>query len=122
VLPFAIFSQFVDVATIFARGDWQAHQAGLRGILNKASRAEAYEMLQAIGAMRQGLTEHILNDQALNTFYTGNAKRINDLFFRYNMMEGWTNAMRAMALMSAREFIQRNGRKAMEGNGRHVTD
>jgi hypothetical protein len=118
VLPFAIFSQFVDVATIFARGDWQAHQAGLRGILNKASRAEAYEMLQAVGAMRQGLTEHILNDQALNTFYTGNAKRINDLFFRYNMMEGWTNAMRAMALMSAREFIQRNGRKAMEGNAK----
>jgi hypothetical protein len=116
LLPLAIFSQFVDVGTIFARGDWKSHKAGLKVLLDKATRKEAYTMLQAIGAMRIGVFEHALNDQAISTFYTSTAKRINDTFFRVNMMEGWTNMMRAVALMSAREFIQRNGRLAAEGD------
>ena len=116
ILAFAIFSQFVDVGTMVARGDVASAQAGLRQMLDKHSREDAMEMLEAIGAMRQGLTEHILNDQALNTFMTGNAKRVNDLFFRYNMMEGWTNNMRALGLISGREFMQRNARKAASGD------
>jgi len=116
LLSLAVLSSFVDVGTLFLRGGWSDHRAPLQLILNKATREEAFEMLEAIGAMRQGLTEHVLNDQALNTFMTGNAKRINDLFFKYNGMEGWTNLMRAMGLVSAREFIQRNARKAREGD------
>ena len=120
ILAFAIFSQFVDVGTLMARGEFKDSQAGFRTLLNKQSRAKAFEMLEAIGAMRQGLTEHVLNDQALNTFMTGNAKRINDLFFRYNGMEGWTNLMRALGLVSAREFMQRNARKALAGDAKAI--
>ena len=116
LLSLALFSSFVDVGTLMARGGWHDHQAGLRLIIDKASRDDAFEMLEAIGAMRQGLTEHVLNDQALNTFMTGSAKRINDLFFHYNGMEGWTNLMRAMGMVSAREFMQRNARKAQTGD------
>ena len=92
----------------------------MRMLMSKTSRADAKEMLQAIGAMRQGLTEHVLNDQALNTFMTGKAKRINDLFFRYNGMEGWTNLMRTMGLVSAREFMQRNAQKALAGDANAI--
>ncbi len=116
LLSLAVLSSFVDVGTLFARGGWNDHKSALSILLNKADRAEAMEMLEAIGAMRQGLTEHVLNDQALNTFMTGSAKRINDMFFRYNGMEGWTNLMRTMGLVSGREFMQRNARKARAGD------
>jgi len=119
LLSLAVFSSFVDIGTLMARGDaWSNHKPALQLLLSKSGRAEAKIMLEAIGAMRQGLTEHVLNDQALNTFMTGSAKRINDKFFHYNQMEGWTNLMRAMALMSAREFMQRNAKVAVEGTGK----
>ena len=116
LLPFAIFSQFVDVGTLIQRGDWKSFETGLQGILNKATREDAITMLKALGAIRDGVTEHVLNDQALNTFMTGNAKRINDLFFRYNGMEGWTNMIRTAAAISGREFILRHSKLALEGN------
>jgi hypothetical protein len=118
LLAFAIFAQFVDVGTLMSRGEFKDTQAAMKLLMSKADRDQAMVMLEAIGAYRQGLTEHVLNDQALNTFMTGNAKRINDLFFRYNGMEGWTNLMRAMGLIAGREFIQRNARKAQEGDAK----
>jgi len=116
LLAFAIFSQFVDVGTLFTRGGWADSQAAMKGLMDKTTREQALIMLQEIGALRIGLTEHVLNDQALNTFLTGKAKRINDLFFRYNGMEGWTNLMRTMGLLSGRSFIKRHGRLASEGD------
>jgi len=118
LLPFAIFAQFVDVGTLMSRGEFADTQASMKVLMSKTTRAQAMEMLEAIGAYRQGLTEHVLNDQALNTFMTGSAKRINDLFFRYNGMEGWTNLMRTMGLVAGREFLQRNARKAEAGNAK----
>lgn len=117
LLGFAVLSSFVDVGTLIARDPTPSSiRAAFHVILDKATRQEKLEMLQAIGGLRQGLTEHVLNDQALNTFMTGRAKRINDLFFKYNQMEGWTNLMRAMALASAQEFILRNRQKALDGD------
>jgi hypothetical protein len=116
LLPFAIFSQFVDVGTLLVRGDFQASDTALKALLSKSTLAEAKVMLEEIGGLRQGLTEHVLNDQALNTFMTGNAKRINDLFFRYNQMEGWTNLMRTLGLISGRSFIKRNAEAAQRGD------
>jgi len=119
LLGLAVLSSIVDVGTLMLRTDnFNDLKPAWKLLMDKTSRAEAMEMLEAIGAMRQGLTEHVLNDQALNTFMTGRAKQINDLFFRYNMMEGWTNLMRAMALQSGREFIQRNARKARNGDAK----
>ena len=119
LLGFAVLSSVVDVGTLIARtdlSDIDIHGQTFRQFVNKQDRQAAMEMLEDIGAMRQGLTEHILNDQALNTFMTGRAKRINDLFFRYNGMEGWTNLMRALALNSGRQFLIRHAAKAREGN------
>ena len=116
ILAFAIFSQLVDVGTLTTRGSWADAQAAMKGIMDKATREEAFIMLQEAGAMRLGLTEHVLNDQALNTFMTGKAKRINDLFFKYNGMEGWTNYMRAMGLISGRSFMKRNAAAAQAGD------
>jgi hypothetical protein len=122
LLSMALFSSFVDVGTLMSRSGWTDHGKAFAAVFNKKSRAEMREALQAIGAMRQGLTEHVLNDQALNTFMTGNAKRINDLFFRYNGMEGWTNLMRAMGLVAGREFLQRNAQKGTPEAQRYLDE
>jgi hypothetical protein len=116
LLSFALFSSFVDVGTLIARNPaWQDANTSLKTLLDRQSREDTFTMLEAIGAMREGLTEHVLNDQTLNTFMTGRAKRINDLFFRYNQMESWTNLMRAMALVSGREFMKRHAQQALGG-------
>jgi hypothetical protein len=121
ILGFAVLSSFVDVGTLVARtdiSDIKIHGQSFKQFASKQGRAELMEMLEDIGAMRQSLTEHILNDQALNTFMTGRAKRINDLFFRYNGMEGWTNMMRALALAGGRQFLIRHAGKARDGNAK----
>lgn len=116
LLGFAVLSSIVDIGTTFTRGDMDSAFAAIRAMADKNTRAELRTALQELGALRLDLTEHVLNDQALNTFMTGNAKRINDLFFRYNQMEGWTNLMRAMAFASGRRFIMRHAKKAQAGN------
>jgi hypothetical protein len=117
LLSMAVFSSFVDVGTLMLRSPVGADiRAAWHVALNKSSREQAMEMLEAIGALRLHMTEHVLNDQALNTFMTGRAKWLNDQFFHWNQMERWTNMMRAMALGSAREFIKRNGQKAIKGD------
>jgi hypothetical protein len=118
LLPLAVLSSFVDLPTLMARSgpDMNAWSDVFQTMLNGTTRAEAMQMLLELGGMRINLTEHVLNDQALNTFETGTAKRINDLFFKYNMMEGWTNLIRAAAAYSGRSFIQRNSAKALQGD------
>jgi hypothetical protein len=116
LLGFAVLSSIVDVGTIFTRGDMDSAFAAIRAMADKNTRAELRTALEELGALRLDLTEHVLNDQALNTFMTGNAKRINDMFFRYNQMEGWTNLMRAMALGAGRRFIIRHAQLAKKGN------
>lgn len=119
ILSFAVLSSIVDVGTLIARtplSDIHIHGNTFSQFASKQGREDLFNMLEDIGAMRQSLTEHILNDQALNTFMTGRAKQINDLFFKYNGMEGWTNMMRALALGSGRQFLIRHAEKAQAGN------
>jgi predicted NAD-dependent protein-ADP-ribosyltransferase YbiA (DUF1768 family)/polyhydroxyalkanoate synthesis regulator phasin len=116
VLALAVTAQTVDLATAMTRSDLEALQVASREMFQEVTRKEAIEMLRVIGALRHGVTEHILNDQALNTFTTGVAKSINDIFFRINLMEGWTNNMRAFALIAGRDFIKRHARKAASGD------
>jgi hypothetical protein len=116
LLGFAVFSSVVDAGTVLTRGDMESNYEAFEKMLHKESRDQLYEMLEEIGALRIDLTQHVLNDQALNTFMTGNAKRINDLFFRYNQMERWTNMMRALALASGRRFIIKHAGRALDGN------
>ncbi len=112
VLPLSIFSQFVDPGTIAWRADFGGISEALSKMLDSRSREELWEMAETLGVLRTDLTEHILNDQALSTYYSGKAKKINDWFFRLNMMEGWTNIMRVYGLSMGREFIKRNARIA----------
>jgi hypothetical protein len=122
LLAFAVFSSYVDVGTLISRGGFKDFKAAMNGMLDGATRKEAYEMLQDIGAMREGLAEFILNDQSMNTFMTGRAKRINDMFFKYNQMEGWTNMMRAMALISGRSFLLRNAASNSSKSQRYLAE
>ena len=118
ILPFAIFSQYVDVGTMAARGDFQSFQNSMSGMFDKTTRKDAREMMEILGAIRQGITEHVLSEQALSTFSTSTAKRMNDMFFHYNLMEGWTNGIRVATAIAGRDFITRNARIALEGTGR----
>lgn len=106
LLAFGIFSQVVDLGTVGARaGDFGLFGKELARIMAASSRADQLDMAKAIGAIRDDLTEHVLND---STDVLAGFKWIrdaNNALFRYNLMHGATNAMRAVAVSIGRQVI-----------------
>lgn len=119
LLGLSLFSSFTDFGTLLNRAGMASFsEKGLHKLIQEATSEDARLMAQMLGILRDGVTQHVLNDAVVNSHMSSGAQRVNDLFFRYNGMEGWTNMMRTLAMLTGREFINRHARLAAEGDAR----
>jgi len=106
LLAFGIFSQVVDIGTLAARAQSAGiHASEIRRLMAGMNRADLMTMAKAIGAIRDDVTEHVLNDSTdvMSTFRR--TRRWNDALFKWNGMQPATHAMRAVALSIGRHVI-----------------
>lgn len=122
LLTFAVLSSLMDIGVLATRvltsGDfnsWKALGASFRGQNRK--NLEMYA--RAIGAIRDQLTEHVLNDQFLNTYITPDAAKMNQAYFTMIGMHHWTNATRIAAMAWGQEFLVAN---AQDGDARSLAN
>ena len=132
LLPMVILSSVVDPIGIAVRsGDMRdAFTAFARGIseiahyLKKAPEVKDDMMQLAIDI---GVMDHnvLLDAYQLSTgteFMSARQKKIQDMFFKYNMMSGWNHSMRTAAVSSAIQFITRHALNPNKHSARYLSE
>jgi hypothetical protein len=119
LLPLAIFSSVVDPMGILVRGGevgeaWGAFVRGIKeipmGLKGKGTNDSATQLAMMLGTVENAAIAHELGS-AYGQGMTGNtARKINDTFFRFNLMEGFNRSMRVAATEAAISFIQRHAK------------
>jgi len=117
-IPLALLSSFIDPLGIVVRGGEmkQAYKAFTRGVgevvkswKGEMSGAEDKDVALAemLGTLEPSSYLDSLGQTYGSMYMTGNARKINDFFFRMNGMEGWNRAMRTQATVAAVDFIKK---------------
>ncbi len=114
LLPLAIFSSLIDPMGILVRGGeisdaWGAFKRGIREI-PKGLKGDSSLDASAAVADLLGVIENAALVNDLGTAYSqgmgGNfSRKLNDKFFRYNLMEQFNRSMRVGATEAALKFI-----------------
>ena len=119
LLSFVLLSSLVDGGLITARsGDLLAPFKAAGELMRKQSREQLYEQARILGAVRDDVTEHVLNDTMGQHFVSLQMQRWNEGFFRLVRMHQWTNLTRAMALATGKQFIRVHAKEAAEGSAK----
>lgn len=118
LLPLAIFSSIVDPVGIAVRGGtvgdaWSAFKRGVREIPGSyrkegAPKDAATEMAETLGVIDNALLAHTLGDTYNQGMVGSTAQKINDTFFRWNLMEQYNRSMRVGATQAALRFIDKH--------------
>jgi hypothetical protein len=113
LLDFAVLTSLMDPVGIYARtGDirmsWNAWRDGVKAMAKGVKKDP--DMLVSIGEMT-GVIESNVMAEALQwnyagNFMTGKARRVNDLFFKWNGLSGWTKTTRLMAVSAGQQFMK----------------
>ncbi len=117
LLPLAIFSSIIDPQGIMVRGGtvgeaWKAFTYGikeipnnLRGIPKNDVRAD---LAQLMGTIDNSVLTHTLGEAYQQGMVGEVGRKINDTFFKLNLMEGWNRSMRIAATHAAVAFIDKH--------------
>lgn len=107
LLSFVVLSSIVDAGLIDSRSGalFTSLKEAFRLVASTKSRNELYEAADMIGAIRDDITEHIVNDQQSMTYMSHKMKAGNEAFFRLVRMHQWTNLSRVMALSAGKQFM-----------------
>ena len=118
LLPLAVFSSLVDPMGIVVRGGtvrdaWSTFTKGIREIplsFKKKSQkpGQAEEIAELVGVIDSAMLNHITSDMYTQGMVGGTAKKINNAFFKYNMMEGLNRSYRVGATAAALKFIAKH--------------
>ncbi len=125
LLSMAVFSSFVDIGQIDVRSGRMLESSRQIAKLLRASardRKEAYEMAKYLGAIREDVTEHVLNDQLTSQFMSPNARKINEGFFRLIGMHAWTKLTRVMAMRAGIDFLERHSEGLSEKSRQNLRE
>lgn len=117
-IPLALLSSFIDPLGIMVRGGEMKHayKAFTRGLAEvvkswkgEMSGAEDKDVALAelLGTLEPSSYLDSLGQTYGSMYVTGTARRVNDIFFRMNGMEGWNRAMRTQATLAAIDFIKK---------------
>lgn len=121
LLPLATLTSLVDPTGIAVRSGgevgmaWDAYKTGIRGIFDKATRAEQEAALEILGQADDMFAEvaiHQPTDTDMSKVSTAN--RVNNWLFRVNLLQGYTKATRFMGLEAAHQFILKHDAGANE--------
>jgi hypothetical protein len=117
LLPLAIFSSVVDPMGVLVRGGtagdaWQTFTRGVKEIRKTFQKAPTFdadtELAETLGVIDDAMLSHTLGELYSQGMVGDTARKINDTFFRYNLMEGFTRSMRVGATRAAIRFIERH--------------
>jgi hypothetical protein len=117
LLPLAIFSSIVDPLGIVVRGGtvgdaFDTLKRGLREAVSTFRRTYQKdadtEIAETLGVIEDAVLMRSIGQLYSQGFVGDTARKINDTFFRYNLMEGWTRAARVGATAAALRFLARH--------------
>lgn len=119
LLPLAIFSSVVDPLGIAVRGGtvsdaFAAFKRGVKEIPNsfrddaKSTNDLAADLAETLGTVESATLNHVVGEMYTESMTSDWARKVNDKFFKYNMMEGWNRSMRVAATQAAIKFIARH--------------
>jgi hypothetical protein len=117
LLPLAIFSSVVDPMGVLVRGGtagdaWQTFTRGMKEIRKTFQKTPTFdadtELAQTLGVIDDAMLSHTLGEMYSQGMVGDTARKINDTFFRYNLMEGFNRSMRVGATRAAIRFIERH--------------
>ena len=119
LLPLAIFSSVVDPMGIAVRGGtmrdaFDAFKRGVKEIPNsfrdeaKITSDLATDLAETLGTVESATLNRVVGEMYTESMTSDWARKVNDKFFKYNMMEGWNRSMRVAATQAAIKFIARH--------------
>jgi hypothetical protein len=117
LLPLAIFSSLIDPGGIVVRGGtWGIRGAPSsaasprfrKGSRKTAGNDEAYRFAQDIGAIDDTTLAHALGSSYTQGMVAEGARKWNDAFFKFNLMEQFNMSMRVSATEAAVKFVARH--------------
>lgn len=117
LLPLAAFSSVVDPLGVMVRGgtlkdSWRTFKRGIAEIPEsygrKASSDEGARLAELTGVIDNAMLASTMGDMYTQGMVGGTAKKLNNWFFKANMMEGLNRSFRIGASEAAMAFIARH--------------
>lgn len=117
LLPLAIFSSVIDPVGVVVRGGevrdaWNTFKRGIREIPKNFKRAPGRdsmtELAETLGVIDNAALVHSLGALYSQGMVGETGRKINDTFFRYNLMEQFNTSMRVGATEAALKFIAKH--------------
>lgn len=131
LLPLAIFSSLVDPLGIVVRGGavrdgWDTFKRGVKEMRKSWQKDPSFDadtmLAEEIGTIEDAMLQHTISSMYGQGMMGDTAQKINDLFFRYNLMEGFNRSMRVGATQAALGFIGRHAKGANEHSTRYLAE
>ena len=112
ILPLAIFSQVVDPIVLAARsGDLRdagnAYVTALKKLTRQAD-VDGEDIAEMLGIISQDTVLEAMGVAYGTTHMSKRMRNINRVFFKWNGMQGWNNAMRIAATAAGERYLLQN--------------
>ncbi len=117
LLPLAIFSSVVDPMGVMVRGGtvgdaFKTFKRGVRETIKAYKRTatddDMTKLAADIGTIDDSMLAHTMSAIYMQGMAGDTARKINDTFFRFNLMEQWNASMRVGATEAAIGFLKRH--------------
>ncbi|HOB65284.1 hypothetical protein [Ottowia sp.] len=132
LLPLALFSSIVDPIGIVVRGGtvgdaWRGFTRGMKesvGTLLKKDYQfdDATQLAETLGVIESSALSTFMSDMYSEGATSGLGKKINEQFFRWNLMEQYTRSTRVAASQAAMKFIERHVRSPNRHSDRYLAE
>lgn len=121
LLPLAIYSQMIDPLMIAARsGDvmdaGRAYLEALKQLKNKITgeRTEAQDLADMMGMLSEESVIAAMGNTHGSMYMSGGFRKFNEMFFRYNGLQGWNQSMRSAATLAGVRYLVKHKDNATE--------
>lgn len=117
LLPLAAFSMAIDPNGVMVRGGtlgdaWKTFKRGISEIpqsFGREAKADrATELAELTGVIDSAILSHTMGDMYTQGMVGGTAQKLNNAFFKYNMVEGLNRSFRVGASEAAMRFMARH--------------
>jgi hypothetical protein len=118
LLPLAIFSSVVDPIGIMVRGGsvgdaFKAFKRGIteipKGLKGDRTQDADTELASLLGVIENATLMHSLGTSYTQGMVGDTGRKLNDMFFRFNLMSQFNTSMRVAATQAAISFIGKHG-------------
>ena len=131
LLPLAIFSSAVDPLGIIVRGGtvgdaWKTFKRGIaeipKGLKGSDAKDASTRLAETMGVIDNASLVHSLGAMYSQGMVSDTGRKINDTFFRLNLMEQFNTSMRVGATEAALNFLQRHVTAPNEHSARYLSE